>query len=141
MPSIGHLIFKMISFVLLNNGYKKKSWRRFERLSFFLFVGRFIKQRTTLDLLCYGLLKNRCNERRIHFILLCEFGTTGEAPSKIITSALCKYALDLEYLRGQCYDGAGNMAGKYEGVAAVKVPKSKIFPLCCSCIKPLCCIS
>ena len=35
MPSIGHLIFKMISFVLLNNGYKKKSWRRFERLSFF----------------------------------------------------------------------------------------------------------
>ena len=50
--------------------------------------------------------------------LLCEFGTTGEALSKIIITALSKYALDVGYLRGQSYDGAGNMAGKYEGVAA-----------------------
>ena len=59
--------------------------------------------------------------RRIHFISV---GTTGEALTKIITNALCKY------LRGRCYDGAGNMAGKYEGVAAQiqrKYPKAKYF--------------
>ena len=36
----------------------------------------------------------------------------------IIITALSKYALDVQYLRGQSYDGAGNMTGKYEGVAA-----------------------
>ena len=44
--------------------------------------------------------------------LLCEFGTTGEALSKIIITALSKYALDVLYLHGQSYDGAGNMAGE-----------------------------
>ena len=50
---------------------------------------------------------------------LCEYGTTGEAVSNLITNALRKYGLDLRYLCGQGYDGAGNMAGKYQGAAAI----------------------
>ena len=37
----------------------------------------------------------------------------------VLTSTLEKFALDLSYLRGQGYDGAGNMAGKYNGTAAI----------------------
>ena len=44
-------------------------------------------------------------------LLTCESGTTGEALARI-TSTLEKFALDLSYLHGQGYDGAGNMAGK-----------------------------
>lgn len=68
-----------------------------ERLSFFLFVlmRLQIHQKNNNSLLCYGLLTKQVREEFISF-LLCEFGTTGEALSKIITSALCKYALDLE---------------------------------------------
>ena len=50
---------------------------------------------------------------------MCEYGTTGEAVSNLITNALRKYGLDLRYLCGQGYDGAGNMAGKYQGAAAI----------------------
>ena len=40
------------------------------------------------------------------------------------------WALDVQYLHGQSYDGAGDMAGKYEGVAAQiqrDYPKSTYF--------------
>ena len=49
--------------------------------------------------------------------LLCEFGTTGEALSKIIITALSKYALGVQYRHGQSYDGAGNIGERYEDVA------------------------
>ena len=52
-----------------------------------------------------------------HF--LCEYGTTGEVVSNIITNALRKYGLDLRYLCDQSYNGAGNMAGRYQGAAAI----------------------
>ena len=57
-------------------------------------------------------------EEFVEFIL-CESGTTGEALARTITSTLEKFALDLSYLRGQGYDGAGNMAGKYNGTGAI----------------------
>ena len=57
-------------------------------------------------------------EEFIEFIL-CESGTTGEALARTITSALEGYSLDLAYLRGQGYDGAGNMAGTYKGTATL----------------------
>ena len=74
---------------------------------------------------------------------LCEYGTTGEAISNLITNALRKYGLDLRYLCGQGYDGAGNLAGKYQGAAAViqHIPNGSLFPLCNSCFKSLCCCS
>ena len=50
---------------------------------------------------------------------LCEYCTTGEAVSNLITNALRKYGLDLIYLCGQGYDGGGNMAGKYQCAAAI----------------------
>lgn len=36
-----------------------------------------------------------------------------------LTTTLQELGLDLQYLRGQAYDGAGNMAGKSKGTAAV----------------------
>ena len=48
-----------------------------------------------------------------------EYGTSGEAISNLITNTLRKYGLDLRYLCGQGYDGAGNLAGKYQCAAAI----------------------
>ena len=42
---------------------------------------------------------------------------TGAAIAEKILEALRGYGLDLNCLRGQSYDGAGNMAGKYRGAA------------------------
>ena len=49
----------------------------------------------------------------------CENGITGLALAEKIKSALQdKYGLDMINLRGQCYDGAGNMPGVRNGLAA-----------------------
>ena len=44
--------------------------------------------------------------------MLCGLSTTGVAVANTITSVLQKLGLDVRYLRGQGYDGSGNMAGK-----------------------------
>ena len=51
--------------------------------------------------------------------MLCNLSTTGVAVANTITSVLQKLGLDLRYLRGQGYDGSGNMAGKCKGAAAI----------------------
>jgi hypothetical protein len=43
---------------------------------------------------------------------------TGEALADLLIISLKKLNLNLEYLVGQCYDGASNMRGEYQGVAA-----------------------
>ena len=48
----------------------------------------------------------------------CDEGTTGRAFSGKIISILQDNGLDMNYLRVQGYDGAGNMAGIREGAAA-----------------------
>ena len=49
----------------------------------------------------------------------CENGITGLALAEKIKSALQdKYGLDMINLRGQCYDGAGNISGVRNGLAA-----------------------
>ena len=49
----------------------------------------------------------------------CDSGITGCSLADKITSSLQSFRLDLAYLRGQGYDGAGNMAGSVNGAAAV----------------------
>ena len=62
--------------------------------------------------------QNEIQERFVKFIS-CDKGTSGEAlKDKIIECPRMDLQLDLKDCRGQCYDGAGNMAGKYRGVAA-----------------------
>ena len=41
----------------------------------------------------------------------CDSGITGRSLADKITSSLKSFGLDLQFLRGQGYDGAGNMAG------------------------------
>lgn len=62
---------------------------------------------------------NECNikEDFIQFTS-CRTGISGEALSTNIISILQKLGLDINLLRGQGYDGAGNMAGCRSGVAA-----------------------
>ena len=62
--------------------------------------------------------ENQIREEFIQFVL-CDTGTTGEAIALNILGSLEKLALYPNKLRGQGYDGAGNMAGKYRGAAAV----------------------
>ena len=65
-------------------------------------------------------------EEFVEFVL-CDTGTTGTAIAGKILGTLETYSLNLGYLRGQGYDGAGNMAGKYRGAAVTiqsKCPKA-----------------
>jgi len=43
---------------------------------------------------------------------------TGKDPASTILTQLSQLGLNLEYMRGQGYDGASNMSGKYRGVQA-----------------------
>lgn len=49
----------------------------------------------------------------------CDTGTSGSALSEKILSTLAELKLDARLMRGQGYDGAGNMAGKNKGTAAL----------------------
>ena len=49
----------------------------------------------------------------------CDTGITGRALADKVTMCLQAYGLDLSNLRGQAYDGAGNMAGPTSGTAAL----------------------
>ena len=51
--------------------------------------------------------------------LECNTGVTGRCLADKITSCLQSYDLDLMKLRGQAYDGAGNVACTVSGTAAV----------------------
>ena len=50
--------------------------------------------------------------------ILCENGVSGEAIADSIVSEIRNLNLDMNNCHGQRYDGAGNMAGKYQGAAA-----------------------
>ena len=49
----------------------------------------------------------------------CRSGVTGEAIASYILAQLSKWQLQPKFLRGQAYDGAGAMAGKARGAAAI----------------------
>lgn len=49
----------------------------------------------------------------------CDMGITGQAVANYILHLLQKFNLDPTLLRGPRYDGAGNMAGKTRGAAAI----------------------
>ena len=49
----------------------------------------------------------------------CDSGIRGKDLAEKITTTLRSFDLDLSYLRGQAYDGAGNMAGSVNGTAAI----------------------
>uniref|UniRef100_A0A1X7T6Z4 DUF4371 domain-containing protein n=1 Tax=Amphimedon queenslandica TaxID=400682 RepID=A0A1X7T6Z4_AMPQE len=49
----------------------------------------------------------------------CDTGITGRALADKITATLKDFHLNLSFLRGQGYDGAGNMAGSVKGTAAL----------------------
>ena len=51
--------------------------------------------------------------------LECDTGINGCSLADKITTTLQCYGLDLTMLRGQVYDGAGNMAGSVLGTAAL----------------------
>ena len=61
-------------------------------------------------------------------------GVTGESIAVTIEKALGSCHLDLSLLRGQAYDGASNMAGKYRGWAALIQNKHHraLYSHCCS---------
>ena len=44
--------------------------------------------------------------------------TSGESLYKQVRDVLCSLQLDLEKCRGQGYDGAANMRGRFKGLAA-----------------------
>lgn len=63
------------------------------------------------------------------FIGLCETtSTTGENPARIILDVLLRLNLPISGLRGQAYDGASNMSGKYAGAQAVIQRKQPLAP-------------
>ena len=51
--------------------------------------------------------------------LECDTGITGQCLADKLMGCLQAYDLDLTKLRGQAYDGAGNVAGTVKGAAAI----------------------
>ena len=50
---------------------------------------------------------------------LCKEGTSGRAIKNVITNAVADLGLNMNDCRGQCYDGAGNMAGRLNGASTL----------------------
>ena len=64
---------------------------------------------------------DKCGEIQERFIkfIHCDTGMTGNAlKDKIVDLISNELQLDLTNCRGQCYDGAGNMAGKFSGLSS-----------------------
>ena len=70
----------------------------------------------------------------------CDTGTTGSALSEKILFTLKELKLDARMMRGQGYDGAGNMAGKNKGTAALiqKQYPLAVYTHCASHVLNLC---
>ena len=62
--------------------------------------------------------QDNIREEFVDFVL-CDEGTTGRAITDKILFKLDEYKLNIGNIRGQCYDGAGNMAGRMNGAAAL----------------------
>ena len=58
------------------------------------------------------------HEDLIHFVE-CDTDITGRALADKMIATISALGLNLQNLRGQGYDGAGNMSGKTNGVAAI----------------------
>ena len=69
---------------------------------------------------CYPFVdqSEMIREEFLEFVL-CDTVTSGHAIADKIKFTLEKLTLDLNDLRGQRYDGADNMSGKYRGAAAI----------------------
>ena len=81
-------------------------------------------------------------EEFLEFVL-CDTGTSGQAIADKIKFTLEKLTLDLNDLRGQGYDGAGNMSGKYREAAAIiqhDYPKA-LYVHCVSHVLNLCVVA
>lgn len=53
--------------------------------------------------------------------VFCDEGTSGRA---IADQIIYEYRLDMRNIRGQCYNGAGNMAGRMNGAAGLSQGES-----------------
>lgn len=81
-------------------------------------------------------------EQFVEFVL-CDTGTSDREIADKIRYTLEKLSLDLHFLRGQSYNGAGNMAGKYSGAATIlqrEFPKAPYFH-CAAHILNLCIVA
>ena len=86
--------------------------------------------------------QGQAREEFIEFVL-CDTGTSGRAIANKILQTLEKLSIDAHNLRGQTYDGAGNMAGKYQGAAALiqnDYPKATYFH-CAAHVLNLCVVA
>ena len=59
-----------------------------------------------------------CIREDLVSFLECSGGISGQALAEMLLDFLTKHGLDPTNLRGQAYDGAGNMAGRVNGTAA-----------------------
>ena len=70
-----------------------------------------------LSVVRYVDRNSKIQEKFIKFVL-CDTDLTGEALSGKVKNCIADIGLDLKDCRGQCYDGARNMAGKCSGAVA-----------------------
>ena len=79
------------------------------------------------------VMKEQVHESFLGFFEL-EEGVTGQAIATTIEAALAECHLDPTKMRGQAYDGASNMSGRYKGCAAIIKRKYPLatYSHCCS---------
>ena len=74
-----------------------------------------ISQTEQLSLLVRSVWNGEVEER---LLMISVEETTAEALFVAVTQELQKHGIDLHLLRGQCYDGANNVAGVHTGLQA-----------------------
>lgn len=73
--------------------------------------------------ICVRMVNNKLEPEEFFLGLYETSATTGEVLFKIIVDALQRMGLPINNLRGQCYDGAANMSGRFHGVKARIIEK------------------
>ena len=68
--------------------------------------------------LCYINPTDNCIREDLVSFLECSGGISGQVLADMLLDLFTKHGLDPTNLRGQGYDGAGNMAGRVKGTAA-----------------------
>ena len=77
-----------------------------------------VSNREQMPLVLKFVDKERNIREDFIMFILCENGVSGEVTADTIVSEIRNLSLNMNNSRDQGYDGAGNMAGKYQGAAA-----------------------
>ena len=78
-----------------------------------------VSNKENLSLVIRFVDNKQTNREEFAGFHICEEGTTGLAIKNVIINAVTELGISMNDCRGQCYNGAGNMAGRLNGASSL----------------------